>query len=212
MGTIWTFGDSFTASFNEKSQWGTKYINWKGYVPKVYGDFLAEQYSMNLNNMGKGGADNYTIFENFCNNCHRIKSDDIVIFGWSSPMRFRLVTNMDYWHTFIPNVRFIESGFDSLSKSTIDETIYNRSSYKFCEEVNSWIKLINFHLNDIKVAHWTYFDVKLNAKFINTLENIKQETNGEVNDGHFSENGHLELSKILHTMINTNKSEPSKLI
>ena len=36
---------------------------------------------------------------------------------------------------------------------------------------------------------------------MNTLQTISIETNKELNDYHYSENGHLELSKKIYTML-----------
>ena len=52
MNTLWTFGDSFTDFFYppDKSEihWRQKYIKFKGYTPKVYGEIIAEKLNLNL--------------------------------------------------------------------------------------------------------------------------------------------------------------------
>ena len=64
--TLWTFGDSFTESFGTTKgrNWIDNYIDWKGYVPKVYGEIISDEMGFELVNLGKGGSDNYSIFQN----------------------------------------------------------------------------------------------------------------------------------------------------
>lgn len=208
MATLWTFGDSLTASFDMKYEWSKDYIQWKGYTPKVYGDLISEKLNLHLNNLGKGGSDNYSIFQTFCDISQKIKKDDVVIFGWSCPIRFRLATKNNTWKTFIPRYTKNQSDIEGISYNTINELLVHRGeSVKFCEEVNSWVRLINNFLGDIKIVHWTTFDNRLDAHMIRGVETIKTETNGEVNDGHFSEKGHIELSEILMTHLMTKKNK-----
>ena len=200
MPTIWTFGDSLTEGYSEKYDWSKSYIEWKKYKPKVYCEFLSEKLNFDLQNLGKGGSDNYTIFQTFCNISHKIKDNDLIIFGWSSPVRFRLSTPNDNWNTYIPNFDKNYPNIKTISVDTIKETLINRESFLFCDEVNSWIKLINNFLKNMKVVHWTYFDHRLKAFYVRNLETISKETNKEVDDPHFSENGHFELSEILFNL------------
>ena len=48
MATIWAFGDSLTERYNPNESWAKKYIDWKGYLPKVYGNFIAETLNYDL--------------------------------------------------------------------------------------------------------------------------------------------------------------------
>ncbi len=210
--TLWTFGDSFTESYLPKddcivTHWRHHYIDWKGYVPKVYGEFLSERWGMELKNYGMGSWDNYSIFESFCKVVNQIKEEDIVIFGWSSPERYRIIGNSGFWKQMAPSYdRSYEVGHN-LSESTIDELFVNRTHIKYADEVNNWIKLINFALKDVSVIHWTPFKTNINVPLINNLETIKQETNSFVNDGHFSENGQKELSHMLEKIHYRNKNK-----
>lgn len=197
MATVWTFGDSFTAPLSEDYDWSNQYIKWKGYTPKVYADIISEKLNLDSNNLGVGGCDNYSIFQSFCDVSDKIKNDDIVIFGWSSPIRFRLARNERRWETFLPNYSKNYTEIDGISIDTVNEMLVNRGSIKFVEEVNSWIKLINLTLKDITHVHWTTFDKRLNAHMIRGLEEIRRETNGLIDDGHFSEKGHVEISEKL---------------
>ena len=46
MATVWTFGDSLTERYNPDFKWSRDYIEWKGYVPKVYGNFVSEMFKV----------------------------------------------------------------------------------------------------------------------------------------------------------------------
>jgi hypothetical protein len=196
MNTLWTFGDSYTEGFG---YWAKKYIEWKGYKPLNFSDILSCDLSFIKKNMGNGGSDNYTIFETFCKNVNEIKENDFVIIGWSNHARFRLVTKNDTWVSLRPGDDHDLSLFDYLSKQSIDEMLLNRSSYKFAHEIDSWIKLIDIALPKTDIIHWTPFGGAITTcEFIRCVT-VTEESYGEVDDGHYGEIGHRELSEIFKT-------------
>ncbi len=218
MNTLWTFGDSFTDFFkppqNSGNHWRHKYIEWKGYIPKVYGEIISEKLNMDFINKGKGGCDNNHIFEEFCEVSKLIKENDIVIFGWTNQQRIRLATKNNKWGFFNPekktNNGFFAhiplSEFDFISESTIQEMLINKESTLYLKELNNWIKLINLALKNIKTIHWGW-DEKINntsAIYIKGYETIKTETNGMVDDGHWCEDGHIKFADFLINVINNN--------
>jgi hypothetical protein len=191
--TLWTFGDSFTEGFGH---WAKKYIEWKGYKPPNFSDILSKDLSFIKKNMGEGGSDNYTIFENICKNIWEIKENDFVIIGWSTPVRFRLTTKNDTWVSIRPGDDTNLSLFDHLSKQSIDEILLNRSSYKFAHEVDSWIRLINRALPKTDIIHWTPFGGAITKCEYIRLLTVSEESEGVVDDGHYGEVGHSELAEI----------------
>jgi hypothetical protein len=206
MATVWTFGDSNTAGFKSSDLWARKYVDWKGYTPKTYGEIIAEKLDLDLVNLGRGGFDNYTIFETFCEVIGRIKKDDIIIFGWSCPLRWRLVTDIGKWKSILPKSNKHDGSFNHISTNTIDEILVNRDHFLYSIEVNNWINLINLAFKDNIVKHWTSFESEIDAIFISGIERICIETNYEITDGHFSEKGQLELSeKLMSTFIKNKK-------
>lgn len=209
--TLWTFGDSFTEGYNTKYQWAKLYIDWKGYTPKVYPEIISEKLGLKLNNLGIGGSDNYSIFQSFCDISHKIKRDDFVIFGWSSPLRFRLVNRWNGWKTVFPNHTSNHIGIDGISINTLNEILINRDNLKYVEEVNSWISLINNFLVNIKHVHWS-LDNGIHSYRITNLETIEIETNRKIPDRHFSENGQFELSQILITKLMDYQQPHTKII
>jgi hypothetical protein len=192
---LYIFGDSFSAGFSFESNWTNNYVNWKGYTPKGFDEIISQKLNLELINLADNASDNYSILQKFCDNVKNIKKNDLVIIGWSSPLRFRLVSND--WITILPNYdKFSTKEIDKtkISESTLIEILLNRDDVRYCNEVNSWIKLLN-NL-DKNIIHWTPFDQRLDCMFLSKFETIVTETNGELNDWHFSENGHLQLSDL----------------
>jgi hypothetical protein len=203
MATIWTFGDSLTERFNSKEQWAKDYIEWKGYVPKVYGNFISENLNYELQNKGIAGSDNYTILQTFCNSYELIQPNDIILIGWTSCYRFRLVTKYNKWSPLHPNFDNYLKNFNNLSKNTIDEILINRDNIQYVDEVNSWIRFINKACVNNKVIHWNHYHNNLDTFYFVNFERIRDETNGIVNDSHFSETGQKHLSNELLNIITT---------
>lgn len=214
MATVWTFGDSLTERYNPIFTWSRDYINWKGYVPKVYGNFVSEMLNYDLQNLGKAGCDNYTIFESFYKAYPKIKDGDVVIIGWTSVGRFRFVNENGEWTTLNPYFDNYLSNLGYISKNTIDEIFVNRSHQKYIDEVNDWIKFINKLCENTQIVHWSTIkgEGELNTHHFFEMERIYTETNGIVNDSHFSEDGQKKLAdEILNALsrgdtgIKTNK-------
>jgi len=212
MNTLWTFGDSLTAPFDEKYIWSADYIKWKGYIPKVYGDIMSERLGYTLKNLGVGGFDNYSIFQKFCDISHKIKKNDLVIFGWSSPIRFRLVNSGDNWTTILPKYHNRHSDLKDITEETLSQIIMNRESFKFVDEVNSWIRMMTNMISDVDIIHWTSFDRRIMAIFVENVELIKDETKDVVSDTHFSEKGQLQLSEILLNHYYSDRTKKIKVI
>jgi hypothetical protein len=202
---LYIFGDSFSAGFSFDSNWTKNYVNWKGYTPKGFGEIVSEKLNLELINLAENASDNYSILQKFCDKVDNIKKNDLVIIGWSSPLRFRLVSND--WITILPNYdKFSTKEIDKtkISESTLIEILLNRDDIRYCNEVNSWIKLLNN--TNKNIIHWTPFDQRLDCIFLNKFETIFQETNGELNDWHFSEKGHQQSADIfIHKFKNKNK-------
>ena len=216
MATVWTFGDSLTERFNPKYEWSKDYIEWKGYTPKVYGNFISEMLNYDLQNLGMAGCDNYTILQTFCNTYPLIKDGDVVIIGWTFVGRFRCVSDEGKWVTLNPNYTNYLDNLNFISKNTIDEIFVNRTNYNYIEEVNSWISFINAVCVNKKIIHWDTIkgEGELDTHHFFEMETIKKETKGLIDDLHFSEPGQLILaSNILNALANgDNGVKTNKLI
>jgi len=201
MRTLWTFGDSFTESFNPKYEWPQKYIQWKGYIPKVYGEVIADELELELVNLGEGGSDNYSIFQAVCNSVHPINSNDIIIIGWSDTIRFRLAANRKSWKPILSNS---DANLKDISHTTISEILVNRDNELYKDEVRSWMKLLDYTFPNNLLIHWSWREFIPN--YFGDISTIFDETNGLINDNHFGEEGHKELAKKLIDMITNNRS------
>jgi len=201
MSKLWTFGDSFTEFYNPKYDWSKKYIEWKGYTPKVYGEVIAEELGYELVNKGLGGSSNQTILETVCEYSNQINPNDMVIIGWSSPIRFRLVDEYGKWQHLIPHMLLPFEKMGNVSSESILEILENRYHKKYCEEVESWVKLIDIAFKDNQVIHWKYHIEKINVHTITNLESVHKETNGLIDDGHYSERGQLGVAEELINII-----------
>lgn len=211
--TLWTFGDSFTESFSKKYPWKDKYLSWKGYTPKVYGEIISDELELKHINLSIGGADNYTILESIISVLNRITPNDIIIIGWSSTTRFRVVNKVNTFCTIRPN--FLSETFElnkdlsylELSNSTLEEICINRNNNIYINELNNYIKLLNFSFSSNKIIHWSPFSqdkqgLNTTLKTLTKYELVNDETNGFVDDTHFGENAHKVLSKQLIDIIN----------
>jgi hypothetical protein len=206
--TIWTFGDSFTESFSDnKVDWVKSYCDWKGYIPKVYGEVISDKMDLGLMNLGKGGSDNYSIFQSVCNSVNNIQPNDIIIIGWSSLFRFRLANVSNAWKVVLPAFPKNLVNLESISQTTIDEILANRTNGVYMEEVNSWMKLLNFTFSNNTIIHWTPFLGGPSPNYFRNLTTIRRETNGDIDDGHYSEVGHIELANELMDMISQNRTQ-----
>lgn len=222
MAKLWVFGDSFTEGFDKyvsvhpnghEIEWRKKYINWKGYVPKVFGEILAEKLNIEVNNFGMGGTDNYTILDTIINNLDNISDDDIIIIGWSTTIRYRLVNDKNNFESITmwwQNASEHALNRLSVSQLTINEVTLNRKNLAYITELNGYIKLLNKTFSKNKIYHWSPFNERkhfgLNVIKIPKLESIFDETLGQVNDLHYSEPAHYELADYFYHIMNTNNS------
>jgi hypothetical protein len=199
MSRVWTFGDSLTEGFKSTDFWAKTYVKWKGYVPLTHGEIIANKFGYEIINLGRGGSDNYTIFETFCENIEKFEKNDIVIIGWSDVNRFRLHNRNGNWTSILPNFTNDIKNINNISQNTIDEILINRSSDVYVNEVNNWLNVIKKSLIDVKFISWSRFNKgKIKGLYINEkIDLIYRETKGEIKDYHFSELGQKTVAEIL---------------
>jgi len=207
---LWIFGDSFSDEFtppdyDNKSDFRRLYVNYKGYVPKVFGQLISEELDLEYRNRAEQGECNDGIFQNICDVSDEIKDGDILIINWSYPNRFRIASKNGYWLRIVPNYEPDSKLLGDVSMNTINEILINRSSYLFIKEVDSKIKFIKNAFKNNLIINWASFnhEYKL-ALFLNEYESINKETNGVINDGHYSENSHIKLAEYFIEIIRKN--------
>jgi hypothetical protein len=218
MKKIWYFGDSNTEGYNLNHPWAIDYINWKGYTPKHWTEVLSERMGLPSHNLGKGGCDNYTIFDTLINNLDRISDEDIVIIGWTIPIRGR-IANLDTneWFTIVP---MGNPNLKCITNDAILQLVSLRDSKLYTDEVLGWQKLIKKALSNNKIIFWSYFPEFADKGLVDykywlgksPIISIRSETNGVIKDGHFGENGNLVIADVMYEYINQNTNQLKKII
>lgn len=216
MNKLWIFGDSYSEPFSKLPtipNWKQSYLEWKGYIPKCYGEIVAENYNLIHINQAIGGTDNYTILDSIAHALDKIEKEDTIIIGWSNTIRFRVVSNQNSFNTIRPgSLDYILSlnkrnQYLDLSDETLTQMSVNRDNQIYINELNNYIKLLNYTFKDNKLIHWSPFaqykqglNTTLKSSF--NYELIRDETNGIIDDGHFSSNAHIVLAKQLTDIVN----------
>ncbi len=210
---IWCFGDSNTEGYNLDYYWVQEYTEYKGYTPKWWTYHLSEMTNIPLTNRGKGGTDNYTIFDSIIKELPNIQPNDILIINWSSISRFRAVLNNQFISLHIKG----EPNIPDVSNESIQEILVNRDSPLFVNEVMGWTKLLKYALKDNKLIFWSSFPEFKGMGIIDSVHvnsichpySINDETKGKITDGHPSETGCFNLAVMFY---NTIYPPPPKLI
>jgi len=207
MRTLWIFGDSFSVDFeNNPIENYRNYKKFKGYFPKTWGKLLSEHLGYEYKNYAVGGWDNYSIFESICERIHLITPDDMVFIGWSPEERIRLIGGDNKWHSF--NSHFPSNDWFGMDGSTIYQMIMNRvdeTGYRahkcVIKEITSWENMIRHSLKDVPHHIWRWYGSEVMSK---RYETIVSETNGLVQDTHWSEKGHMDYYVDLVKQLNLN--------
>lgn len=157
---LYMFGDSHTQTFKshyESGQtWSVEYVNHLGYVPNHYAQLLPQYFDLDVVNMGRGGASNYTIFDTFLTSMNQIKPKDILIFNWTSEGRFRIADDVNQFVDIIPFNPHPKQN-ENVKKSTTEEIALNRVSYNvWYKEIINFIKIIKSLFPDNQIYHWTW--------------------------------------------------------
>ena len=232
MKTLWIFGDSFSSNFdyenlheNHKKYMEIKNVN---SIP-TWSTILSSKLNCEVKNFARGGNSNYEIFQNFCDNCHLINENDIVIIGWALIVKFRISENQKFLNIDKNSNR----DYGMVSKETIKEIIDNRLKIveskrdRWSEEIYIWenaIRTLSKHKN-FRTYFWTAEEPRLiynqNEEFkkgknylcsesnemllsyLNKLgcTSMSEETNGIVGDSHFGIDGHIKQAEIFYNSI-----------
>lgn len=219
MATLWLFGDSNTALYThdtiERSEYMIGYSKYLGYLPKHFSLMLGESLNMEVANRGVGGVDNSFILETIIKELDNFKKGDIILIGWTDPLRFRIADKQGFLFILPNNIPKIED----ISEECLMSLNLNRTNDLFVIETLNWTKLLKFALKDFDVIPWSFISVlkdredilnvvKIAAHYdFGYLSPIKNETNGIVDDGHLGEKGNLTLYKSLLHYIQNRENE-----
>lgn len=200
---LWIFGDSFSVPF-ERVKNEHPYVPYKGHNVKIFSELICEKLNINLMDQSNGGSSNYDIFHTFIKNLDNIKNDDIIIFGWTQIIRFRIASKInDFYDVIIAVVEHMKQLIDVPSESLYDITLNRSKNSIYFDELCDYIKIIKQSKPNCKILNWTWvepiFNDEYEKNFYNLLipyvkyKNIKEETNGDVNDFHYGEVAHQNL-------------------
>jgi hypothetical protein len=219
MGTLWTFGDSFTAGDGclphlILRDGGHKYYNeYKELDSDIWPNILAKTIGYDIKNIGKSGASNDYILDSIIDNFNMIKADDVVIIEKTFYQRFDVPKlNGNEFHTQYGETLYlnaIDLKTNKYNKDKLEiETILNYGLL-FCEHPlfkerqNKRFRFIETLLK-AKVNKVLIWDI--NTDLRKSIETIFQHTNGKIKDLHFSFNGHKVFSELLYKKLYTNPS------
>ena len=204
MKKLWVFGCSISDLYDSESSkyyWSSDYLQWKGYIPKHYTQIIADKLNRQLVNCAVSATCNAQIFQDLCDNIPNIKNDDYIIIQWTEPNRVRFVDDNEKWETFAFHSKWAKhklKKFSHISFETIQQVLINRLSKEYRIEIESWEKLIKLAIPTNRLFIWYPFDSVIgNGKYVKSIETIKDETNGIIDDLHFSEKGQEHISSIL---------------
>jgi len=199
---LWIFGDSYSCEWNiVTGERHKEYV--KDYKPILHiSNIIKKELNCdNVYNGARSGNCNYSILQSICECIDKIKKDDIVIIGWSEITRWRSLSFGEEWTVIGVN-------FNRRTEAFRKESV-NRDCKRVVNEINSWIKLLNLTLPN-QTIHWTPFQKLKNSHpklNIHTppfhMKRINELSNNP--DTHITEEGHVDISKWLISMINKTK-------
>jgi len=211
MGTLWTFGDSFTAGAgcveNIPIRDGDcKYYNeYKKSDSDIWPNILGKAIGYEVKNIGKNGASNDYILDSIIDNFNMIEPTDVVIIEKTFYQRFDVpkLNSSEFHtqygeglHTLSNDLKINKYNKEKLEIETILNYAVLFSDHKlFKERQDKRFEFIETILkNKIhKILIWDVLGV-IGGKF----ETIAQHTNDKIKDYHFSFNGHNQFSEFLY--------------
>lgn len=208
---IFIFGDSFSCRFDDDNPWARKYVRYKGYTPKNFGDIIGELLGSEVINCAFSGLSNYDIFHTIIEKIESIQKDDIIIIEFSSVYRYRLVDKFGNFSSISAQWNWLFHLFNE-SEDAIKEIGVNRTSKVYLTEIDDWIKSITKMFPDNKTIFWTPFIESTGNPMIipfYQFSTIGEETDLAVNDTHYSETGHWDLANYILGKI---KEVPKKML
>lgn len=202
MNKLWTFGDSFTAGHGCIPEY-EYYEKYHKEGCNIWPQHLADELNLELINLGKSGASNDQIIDLIITNYDDISTNDTVIIQKSFPNRFD-VPNMgadgDGWVSIF-SVGKPDMYLRTLSKEQYETAINfcyhfaNNSKYKKRQNIRFAFLCKSLIKRNVKVFLW---DITNEQKKYQTIQSV---TNNEIDDGHFSFEGHVEFFKWISNKI-----------
>jgi len=212
MNTIWFFGDSFT--YGDGCLPGFEYYNTHPSVDnRIWTTRIAEEYSFIEKNLSERGCSTPMIINSLINNLSKIKPHDMVIISDSLPSRtlgvnskrrkIELVTT-DIFETHHGLDNFFE--YEIERESFLNHIINNILPYEDIWKVfyEKQIESLQTELlnREVEFYFWSH---SMWALRTDSFISIREHTNGKIDDGHFSWEGHSQMTKIISEAIENKK-------
>lgn len=195
--TMWFFGCSMTFGIgcHEGDKYNEKYRK-KG--DEIWTKIVAGNMGYNEKNMGIPGYDNIEIFKTILDNKDNIKKDDIVIVGITDGSRVQSFRTVNSVVVPISLNHWMIDGFPREENGLDDDFIVSMKQYM----VNCRLKFNDEHMKYDRGLMESVISL-INPKdslfwgtdIWNNFETIAIHTKGEIFDGHWSFNGHKQMSQ-----------------
>jgi hypothetical protein len=207
MGTLWTFGNSFTFGHGCRPDGPTNeyYYNYRSESDDVWPNLLGKMLNIEVKNLGKCGVSNDFIIDSIIDNFFMIKPDDLVIIEKSFYQRFDIPKlNSNTFDTYCPlKLDLINTNLkknESIENKLEIETIFNygilfSDNLLFKQRQNKRFKFIEEQFKN-KINKILVWDVDDDLR--KSMETIHQHTRGEIKDLHFSFKSHKIFSEFLY--------------
>lgn len=202
MSKLFTFGDSFTKGDGVVGPYGSLYKKDENDV--IWPELVAKKMNLTLKNKGISGASNDSIIDSIINSWDEICENDFVIIGKSWSHRFDFPQRNN---SLIPQSIVWRGGETDVKKWFDDVTvgIFNDAQIEciktfsvefatqpmYAHRQNLRLNFLkNILIKEKKVKFIHIWDVET---LWNLYENIKQATDGEIQDVHWSYKGHKDF-------------------
>jgi hypothetical protein len=203
MNKLHVFGCSFTKGSGclVDEEYTNKY---KKEGDHLWTEIIAKNYGLELVNKSKGGLSNDKILDRVIKNFETVNEDDYVIIQLSFYHRYDIPNyKNDCLLTIAPNPENLL--FNEYTKSEIEHITYVSTlmeSNLFKERhMNRFMFIRDLFLNVKKVKKIVLWRIE---DYINDFEKIVHATNHEINDHHWTFEGHRQFAKRMNYLIDNN--------
>ena len=211
---LWMFGCSFTTGTqcNEGERYYDEYKNRRG---KKFSELLSEEYNLRLIDLSVPGTSNEIILYRIVESIPKMKRGDMVVIGQTRSTRTFIFSGERNWlgdetgqfsRKYIPlvspDIYFLKK--EGFSNKFIEQLVGILHTTKLKHEkiwenyygdwFNNVIKIIEE--KECRVVLW-------GPEMWKTFDTVRKDTNGVVDDGHFSWKGHKEMFGYLKRKINS---------
>jgi hypothetical protein len=156
---------------------GQRYKEYKGYQPKIFSQYLSTRLDMKANQLGIGGADNYTIFDNIIDylQLHYLGDRSDTKFWQDKPFKltefnnenlplfkrgiFLNTKNKNNYMFRVPNFYQVAAGLNLIDRNLLTESInLNRATYNNVNRERA-IEVLNSIKNITVISHRDYLNL-----------------------------------------------------